>query len=519
MAMGFPEVLRTFDSRSLLLIASLGIVSGYWALRARKTPRLPRGPRGIPFLGNILDIPRETQWLKFSELADIWGDIFSLTVPGKTMIIVSSAQMAEDLLDVRGANFSDRMVFPVGGELAGFRDALPLVQYGDRVRKERKLFHQLFGTHAAIERFVPLVSAELHKLLRNIVLNPNGFMDEISRATGAITLRIAYGYHQRDGADRDPLLKRCETVAHRFFTSSTPGAFLVDIIPVLRYWPEWLPGGGFHTTSKKWFRETHETLDDGLNYVKNQMAAGTAEPSFLSALLEAKSHDDYLLKWAAITIEVGGSDTTAAQLEGFFLAMTLFPEIQAAAQREIDQVVGNDRLPDASDRAQLPYVDALCKEVIRWHVAAPLGVPHRTREDFIYDRGDGLEPLLIPKDSLIIPNLWKMARDPERYVNPTVFDPSRFLSKEGREAEQDPGSICFGYGRRICPGQLLAEMVVFLGCSAILSVFNISKARENGAIVEPVVGQTAGSISHLLPFRCAVEPRNERAQALIESSG
>jgi hypothetical protein len=119
---------------------------------------------------------------------------------------------------------------------------------------------------------------------------------------------------------------------------------------------------------------------------------------------------------------------TASQLEAFFLAMMLYPAVQATAQRELDRVVGQDRLPDINDRAQLPYIDALCKEVVRWHVAVPLGmyllarpivlttliffcetqtaVPHHTREDYIYERSGGMEPLLIPKDSLIIPNLW-----------------------------------------------------------------------------------------------------------------
>jgi cytochrome P450 len=56
-----------------------------------------------------------------------------------------------------------------------------------------------------------------------------------------------------------------------------------------------------------------------------------------------------------------------------FLAMTLFPEAQKKAQAEIDAVVGNDRLPGFSDRSQLPYVDALAKEVLRWNTVAPLG--------------------------------------------------------------------------------------------------------------------------------------------------
>lgn len=53
--------------------------------------------------------------------------------------------------------------------------------------------------------------------------------------------------------------------------------------------------------------------------------------------------------------------------------MSLYPDVQAEAQRELDKVVGNDRLPDVSDRPDLPYLNALCKEVLRWHNAAPTG--------------------------------------------------------------------------------------------------------------------------------------------------
>ncbi|KAF7348065.1 Cytochrome p450 [Mycena sanguinolenta] len=525
MTAGFSASL--LDWGSLCILASASIVSWYYVhARARKLPRLPPGPPGLPFLGNLFDIPMASHWLRFAEMSAMWGDIFSLKSMGQTMIITS--------LDIRGANFSDRPIIPVGGELGGFNNVMALVGYGDRVRKERKLFHQLFGTQAAIKQFLPLLSTETRKLLRRIVVNPDEPVEEIKHATGAITLRIAYGYQLRDGPERDPMLDLFETAGNNFFIGTTPAAFLADIIPVLRYWPEWLPGGGFHTIAKAWYKHGQDTMNAGLNYVKKAMAAGSAETSFVSALLEGKEHDDYLIKWAAGSVQIGGSDTvnfhlnplfndnesalqTAAQLEAFLLAMSLYPDVQAAAQSELDRVVGNDRLPEISDIPQLPYVEALCKEIIRWHVAAPLAVPHRTRDDYIYERGRGLEPLLIPKDSLIIPNLWQMAHDPERYANPMEFNPSRFIAKDGKEAEPDPSSICFGYGRRICPGKLLGETAMFLECSAILSVFNISKARVNGVIVEPQLGQTSTTISRVLPFKCVMEPRSARALALIQS--
>ncbi|KAJ6533305.1 cytochrome P450 [Mycena vulgaris] len=501
----------------LVLVGALSL--WFHRMRKAKKPPLPPGPRRLPFVGNILDIPSRDIWLKFAQLGDIWvkGDISSLTVFGQTMVFVNSLDVAEDLLDARGANFSDRPVIQMGGEMAGFNNVGALAQYGDRVRTERKFFHQLFGGHATINQFVPLLSAEIHKLLQQLVLNPDEVAGEIARTTGAITLRIAYGYKILDAPQKDPYMEMFTTSMDNFCRSTTPGAFMVDIVPALRYWPEWLPGGGFHTTARGWAKQVHGTMDTAYEYVKDNMAAGTAEKSFVSSLLEKQRHDDYAIKWAAGSIQAGGSETTAAQLEAFFLAMSLYPDVQTAAQDELDAVIGTDRLAGIPDRSQLPYLDALCKEILRWHTAAPTAVPHRTREDCIYERGQNYKPLLIPKDSLVIPNIWFMLHDPERYANPMAFDPTRFIVTSNEDAEMDPARICFGFGRRICPGKLLADTTLFLACSSILAVFNISKARENGVFVEPPLGQTTGTVSHPLSFKCVVEPRNTRALELIRS--
>ncbi|KAJ7257217.1 cytochrome P450 [Mycena haematopus] len=519
MAASFFESSHFPNWGAIPIVALVGIGSWHF-IRRKKTSspsRLPPGPPGLPLVGNLLDARTDKPWVKFAELGNVWGDILSLNVLGKTMIIVNSVKVAEDLLDVKGANFSERPVIPMGGELCGFNNALVLSQYGDRVRMERKLFHQLFGTQAVTVQFAPLISTEVQKLLRNIASNQAELIEDIRRMTGGIALSIAYGYHLQEGPERDPLLQMFETTGHNFSQSSAPAAFLVDIIPILRYWPEWLPGGGFHTTARLWSKQLHNTVDFGFDYAKTQMTAGTAETSFVSTLLERKSHEDYLVKWAAASIEEGGSDTSAAQLEAFFLAMTLHPDVQSAAQEELDRVVGRGRLPDLSERGQLPYINALCKEVFRWHVASPTGIPHRTREDYIYHRTGDSDPMLIPKDSLIIANIWKMTHDPERYEDPMVFNPSRFIETGEKEAEQDPARICFGYGRRICPGKSLADNIIFLTCSAILSVFKISKAQENGVFVEPEVGQMFGAVSHPLPFKCVVEPRDAEALAFIRS--
>lgn len=87
-------------------------------------------------------------------------------------------------------------------------------------------------------------------------------------------------------------------------------------------------------------------------------------------------------------------------MECFFLAMTLYPDVQHKAQEEIDRVVGSDRLPGFQDRENLPYIDAIVKEVLRWHPVAPMGLAHVSTED------DICEGYLIPKGALLLPNIW-----------------------------------------------------------------------------------------------------------------
>lgn len=97
---------------------------------------------------------------------------------------------------------------------------------------------------------------------------------------------------------------------------------------------------------------------------------------------------------------IAGSDTTAATNASFVLAMTMHPEIQKKAQEELDRIIGPDRLPTWEDRDQLPYIDAILKETLRWNTATPLGVPHAVIQDDVY------EGMLIPGGATVIPNIW-----------------------------------------------------------------------------------------------------------------
>lgn len=117
---------------------------------------------------------------------------------------------------------------------------------------------------------------------------------------------------------------------------------------------------------------------------------------------------------------MAGADTTVTSMAVFLIACMLHPEAQEKARREIDAVVGRDRLPTFEDRQRLPFVDAMCNEVLRWRPVLPIAGPHAASEDGSY------EGFFIPKGALVIGNTWSIFRDSSVYPDPDAFKPEGF---------------------------------------------------------------------------------------------
>jgi len=297
------------------------------------------------------------------------------------------------------------------------------------------------------------------------------------------------------------------------------GAFLVDILPFLKYVPKWFPGAGFQSVAIDGAKASSDMRYIPYADSRDKIFSGTAVPSFTSQQIEeclgpdgqlSKSDEDIISAASGICY-VAGVDTSVSALMSFFLAMTLYPEVQKRAQEEIDTIVGVDRLPENSDQAQLPYCSAMCKELLRWQPAGPLGLAHATREDDTY------AGYHIPAGTTIVPNQWAMLRDPEEYPEPDVFRPERFLPAPGGRIQRDPGKIAFGFGRRICAAKQYAENNIFLLVVQLLAVFSVSKVvGDDGELVEPIMTFTLDGIVRLIGrFECDIKPRSDSAAGLV----
>ncbi|KAG1747595.1 cytochrome P450 [Suillus lakei] len=465
-----------------LCLAGVGV---YLAkqMSAKKHPApYPPGPLGWPLIGNISDMPRIKPCITFAEWGKKYGDISHVQVLGQHVIVLNTVKTAMEMLDSKSAIYSDRPVFPMGGELVGFKDALPFLPYGDRFRRYRKNLHHVIGSRAAVDEYNQIEEVETHRFLKRVLAKPDQLQEHVRHTAGAVILRISYGYEVKD--DNDPLVDLADRAMDGISQATAPGAFMVDMLPFLAKVPAWFPGAGFQRTARGWRETLEEMVSAPHKFVKDQMAAGIAPMSFTSNLLEGRA--------------VSAEEESHREMVCFFsirrwcrYAMTLFPDVQKKAQAEIDAV-------------------ALVKEVHRWNVVSPTGFPHRVTEDDIHDG------YYIPKGSMILSNIWSMLNDPRTYAKPSQFNPERFLANDGKEPEIDPRTICFGFGRRICPGLHLADASIWISAAMSLAVFDISKIIENGVEITPDFDPSSGSISHPKPFKCSIKPRSATTLGLIQ---
>uniref|UniRef100_A0A8H8CLQ4 Cytochrome P450 n=1 Tax=Psilocybe cubensis TaxID=181762 RepID=A0A8H8CLQ4_PSICU len=517
------------------LLAPIGHHTSYWmlggiivcgiidkAIRARRrNPRLlprPPGPKGLPILGSALEMPREQPWLVYDQWFKVYGDMVYFEVLGQPFLVLGSLRRTTDLFDRRSSIYSDRPRMPMLIELMDWTFNMVLMPYGPWWRQHRKTFNEYFHQNA-VAKYIPVQQHEVRVFLYELLRKPQDFMESSRHMFAATIMRVVYGIRIKDSTD--PSVAAAEKALEILNTAGTPGAFLVDVLPILKYVPSWLPGAGFKKKAAKWKKYNTLIVERPFQRVEELLREGEALPSMASALLERlpeRNDPSYveerkLGQNATCLAYLGGADTTLSAVHSFFLAMILYPEVQRKAQAELDLIVGQHRLPDFSDYDFLPYINALAKETMRWHLVTPLAIPHRCTEDNEYDG------FFIPKGTIVMGNAWTILHDPVAYPSPSEFRPERFL-KDGKldPTVRSPDCAAFGFGRRICPGRHMSNNSLYCVISSFLAVYNISAPLDslgNPVDVQPEFND--GLVSFPLPFKCTIKPRSPQAEALIRS--
>ncbi|KAH7888503.1 cytochrome P450 [Phlebopus sp. FC_14] len=488
------------------------------SLHVRRHLPLPPGPKPLPILGNALDVDRVTPWMTYMTWANEYGPLVYVRLLGKDVVIINSEEVAQSLLDRRSAIYSDRPPY-VTNKLLGLDYNSGFLPYGDEWRLHRRLFQQSFH-RVAVQNMYPMLLRKARSLGEAFVKHPEEYLTYLNAHAASVAMAAVYAYDTKP--KDDPLVSALQRLLDLALQLMTPEReILAASIPFLMHIPTWMPGSKFKKEALQCNIYAKEILERPFEYTLKARAAGNTSHSMVTDLLrrygggEDSSHASEAIKAAATTAFGGQQYNCISTLNCFILAMVLYPDAQTRAQEQIDAVVDSQRLPEFDDRPSLPYVEALIREVMRWHPVTPLALPHGTTQHDVF------EGQYIPKGAMIIMNAWSivtkviqiefsflmlhraMSRS-SKYSHPDTFLPERFLTESG-SLTNDTVTFCFGAGRRICPGRYLAGACLWSSIVTLLSCFEFRKVHDGWN--ENDVEWTSGVTVHPRPFPCKIIPR------------
>ena len=328
--------------------------------------------------------------------------------------------------------------------------------------------HTATGSQA-IRPWRTIQANESKILVRDFMDKPDDFVMSIERYSCSIVSIIGWGRRIDKINDyvAQMALKAMEGV-----DLIIPGLFIVESIPLLSRLPAWL----------NWLYPMPRQMNTFAQHLQRYFVALSKEGSqapednFARRLFadQEKSHiSDMEISSLTSNLIGGGVDTTSGTIISFILAMCVFPDKMKKAQEELDQVVGQDRVPNWSDEPNLPYVKAIINETLRWRTVTILGgIPHAPIQDDEY-RG-----YIIPKRTPITGNVWAIHRNPRDFPEPDKFRPERYLGGLERPYPNKQGHNAFGWGRRVCSGQPLAEQGLFLTMATLLWAFDFKPGLD-----------------------------------------
>ncbi|KAH0044244.1 putative cytochrome P450, partial [Aureobasidium melanogenum] len=443
---------------------------------------------------------------------------------------LSSTRSFQDihLLDKKGAIYSSRPPNHIGAELITRDDVhLLLMPYGAVWRNQRKVFQTILSINA-VSSVQSLQEAEAAFTVQQLSQTPHRYNDHIRRYSTAVILASVFG---RGGEKyEDQHVQRLYHAQDQFTaileTGATPP---VDIFPVFKRLPS------FFAPWRKWALSIRslqrsiyfELLED----VQNRMRSGILRGCFMEQLLDDEKRlqhglDDEHLAYIGGVLMEGGSDTTASTLLSFLVAMVKYPDILHRAQEEVDKVCGPDRSPTFQDLDDLPYIKHCMSEILRWRPVAPGGIPHVLVQDDVH------EGYHFTRGTIFLANAWAAHHDPRYYDRPEEFMPERFFDNDHGFKDKNliysgmRKTYAFGAGRRICPGQHLAENSLLINIAKLVWAFNITPGlhpQEGRVLNKEEIDDsmetqwTDGFLTAPKPFPVMLKVRSAQHQQTIDN--
>nr|XP_004670387.1 cytochrome P450 2F2 [Jaculus jaculus] len=452
-----------------ILLLLLALICLFLTLNSRGKSHLPPGPTPLPILGNLLQLRSQDLVTSLTKLSKEYGSVYTVHLGPRRVVVLSGFQTVKEALVDQAESFSGRGDYPVffnftKGNGIAFSN-------GERWKVLRKFSIQIlrnFGMgKRSIEERILEESRFLLESLRKTEGQPFDPVFVISRSVSNIICSVLFG--SRFDYSDERLLTIIRFINDNFQIMSSPWGEMYNIFPSLL---DWLPGP--HRRLFRNFRGMKALIARSVR--EHQASIDPSSPrDFIDCFLTkmAQEKQDPLSHFQMDTLLMtthnllfGGTETVGTTLRHAFLVLMKYPKIQARVQEEIDRVVGRSRQPSLEDRPAMPYTDAVIHEVQRFADIIPMNLPHRVIRDTAF-RG-----FLIPKGTDVITLLNTVHSDPSQFLTPREFNPNHFLDAN-QSFKKSPAFMPFSAGRRLCLGESLARMELFLFLASILQNFTL----------------------------------------------
>uniref|UniRef100_A0A667WLN9 Cytochrome P450, family 2, subfamily N, polypeptide 13 n=1 Tax=Myripristis murdjan TaxID=586833 RepID=A0A667WLN9_9TELE len=476
------DLLFSLDVKAILLfIVFFLLVANF--LKNRNAENYPPGPLALPLVGHLFSVDLGRPHFTFTKA---YGNVFSIRFGRDKMVFVCGYKMVKEAIVTQAENFVDRpyiittlILFITSSlSIAGL-----FTSNGETWKKQRRFaLSTLRNFGLGKSSMEQSICEECHHLLEEMekekAFHPARLFNN---AVSNIICQLVMG-------------RRFDYSDHNFqiLLKYLSGAMQLE-------------GSIWGLVSRKYYHIAHRLLNH-IFWLSSHHSLTTMYLCFISEQHQGESNlgfSEANLALCSLDLFVAGTETTSTTLLWALTFLIKNPDVQEKVQAEIDRVIGQTRQPTMADRPNMPYTDAVIHEIQRMGNIVPLNGLRMAAKDTT------LGGYFIPKGTALMPMLTSVLFDKNEWETPDTFNPRHFLDAEGKFVRRE-AFLPFSAGKRVCLGEGLARMELFLFFVSLFQKFTFSTLDGVELDTEGVIGTThvpkpfkvyAKALSCCLPYQ------------------
>ncbi|GFO49659.1 cytochrome p450 2c8 [Plakobranchus ocellatus] len=481
---------HSFGVTSALMAVVIGTL-GYWAWSKLKPKynghNIPPFPAKKSFpLGHLRAWAKKSELENVAEFREKAGDIFSLDLAGRLLVVVSGYDAVKELMVNRWTEAPDRPTNPVNYVLDEV-DVGILHAKGERWKEERATALTILRSFGMGKNILAEKIQEEFEIFMEIIASFKGQPVDakllVNVSIANIICSIMVG--KRFDHDDPYFLKLMQNLNYSF--QRGPSFSLTAFVAIARHLP--FDPFGIKTWIENVLALRKDFSEPQINEAKKQFAKGEARTCYITSYLvrmhrEKEKNASSLLDEENLVatirgLFVAGTETASTTIYWCVLLCLHHPEVQDKVYEEMALKIGVGRRVTIHDRPNLPYLDAVIRETQRYASVIPL-LPRKVIKTF------KMNGYTIPKDTLILANMYSCHNDAKTWGDPEKFRPERFLGAKGNLINLEE-LVPFGLGKRSCPGEALAKMELFIFMASLFQRFRFEPEKSYGEL--PPIGR------------------------------